>query len=78
MDPGVTEMDTRLAEVTVMVTELVKPLLALAEMVATPAEIPVATPEALTVITEVLEDDQVTESVKLLVVPSVKLALALN
>jgi hypothetical protein len=47
-------------------------------MVATPAEIPVATPEALTVITEVLEDDQVTESVKLLVVPSVKLALALN
>ena len=47
-------------------------------MVATPADTPVATPEALTLMTAVLEDDQVTEPVKLLVVPSVKLALALN
>jgi hypothetical protein len=47
-------------------------------MVATPAEIPVATPEGLTVMTAGLEDDQVTEAVKSLVLPSVKLALALN
>ena len=68
---------TKVAGVTVIVTELIRPAV-VAEIVAFPLDIPFATPFGLTVKTAVLEDVQVTELVKLLVEPSVKLPFAFN
>ena len=76
-ETGVTLTETKVAGVTVIVTELTKPAL-VAEIVAFPLDIPFATPLGLTVKIAVLEDVQVTEFVKLLVEPSVKLPFAFN
>ena len=69
--------ETKVAGVTVIVTELTRPAV-VAEIVAFPIDIPFATPFGLTVKTAVLDDVQVTELVKSLVEPFVKLPLAFN
>ena len=58
--------------------ELAWPVADVAEIVAVPAAIPVTSPAELTVATEELEEDQVTELVITDVVPSVKLPFEIN
>ena len=72
------DIESSVAGETLSDTELLKPLLLCAVMVADPVETPVATPEVLTVMTAGFELVHVTEFVRLLVVPSVKLPLALS
>jgi hypothetical protein len=71
VDAGETEIETSVAGVTVSATEPITPELEAAETVAVPAVLLVATPVELTLTTEGLEELQVTELVRFVVVPSV-------